>query len=298
MEIITLFLFFVWTLKLIATFRAILWIRKHGETYRKELEKKPELTKSDNYKLFADCSGKFIPFGVKDFRLRQCAERTEKKTIKTYAAWVFQKVFFRLNRLIALTSVYLFLAASSTYLDRFIFFKEWHDWLLYPLAVVVLIINFLPFIEAIYSYAILGSYAVSFHMQTSDVTLLSELRVFIWKVVATVGSGATAFYVAYIKYGALRGDVGSIYKFNSSDWYNSLRIYGQCVYLTVTTFATVGYGDIVPQYGKGQLIAFLVEAQSFFLIIVVFSALTTSLGGQKTQTNQAAPVKDNQRGSS
>jgi voltage-gated potassium channel Kch len=48
------------------------------------------------------------------------------------------------------------------------------------------------------------------------------------------------------------------------------------VYWATTTFATVGYGDISPANGYGQLVAFLIEIQAFAVLGIVFASLFAS----------------------
>lgn len=292
------FLLFVWIKKFVAIWKAIRWLRNHGKSFKDRLDTELPVSQSDYQKLFEACNGDFWPHGVKDFKLTQNLESIKgSKPVCYRIKWLYKNLFFRFNRLIVVTSVYLFFAAGFLDLKQPVVFltAETHSFLLYLLAVIALATNFLPFIEAVYSYAILGSYAVSFHMQTPDkdgrdnrkcwlsrlrsfifgrihrTSLLSELRVFIFKVLATVGAGATAFYIAHINYYAYQGN--TLINPNQSDLWSRIKMYWQGVYFTATTFATVGYGDIEPANGKGQLISFLVEAQAFSLVIIVFAAL-------------------------
>lgn len=278
MDLMTIILLIVLIMKLLAIFNAIRWLNRNGVSYGQHLAQHPPKSQADYYLAFEECNGKFFPFGIKDFRLRRYIEQGKGNKVLTYGSCFFQEYLFRFNRLIVVIILYLFIMGGLIPLDQVTVFisENFHSFGLYLLAVIALGSNFFLSIEAIYSYAILESYAGLFHMQTvkEGRSLLSDLGIFVWRVLTTVGAGATAFYIAYIKYDALSGHI--ILRGQDGLW-NRLKIYLQCVYFTTTTFATVGYGDIIPQNGKGQLIAFLVEIQSFSLVAIVIAIVIASL---------------------
>lgn len=282
-DIVTLILIVVWLLKVLAIFNAILWLNRKGVSYRQHLAIVQPTLPAQYYQVFEKLNGDFFPFGIKDFRLRQFAERNEGYKVLTYGARFFQAWLFRYNRLILITSLYLFIIGGLVDLDRvsLLLSSESHSRDLYLLAIIALWSNFLLSIEIIYSYATLKSYAM-FHMhphKEEGPLSISELKIFVWRILTTVVAGATAAYVAYLKYNALSGQITGR---EPGGLYNRLKIYFQCIYFIATTFVTVGYGDIIPVNGKGQLIAFLIEIQSFSLVVIVFAALIASRSQQES----------------
>lgn len=273
-------LLFTWILKLLAICNAIRWLGSDGRLYR-ELVEKQHPTSQDGYdKAIEECNGKKSPFGIKDYRLRKFSKRVDGYKALTYLARFYQAWLFRFNRLIGVTSIYLFITswliptkqvAGSSCTNCYSSYLYW-------LAVISLGANFLLSIEALYSYAILGSYAVSYHMQApKEKGLSNELELFVFRVFTTILAGATAVHVAYIKCNAISGKITSYQLSGSaSNLWNCVIIYLQCAYFTVTTFTTVGYGDILPENGAGQLLAFFVEIQSVSLIAIVFASLLAS----------------------
>jgi hypothetical protein len=148
--------------------------------------------------------------------------------------------------------------------------------LLNTLTTVVLGANSLLSAEAVLSYAILGGYAAPFHMLSTKHRnrLLLELGVVTGKILTTIFSGAAAGYVAWVAFGGLRGDA-----LVTQPTANALHAVGgflQMVYWATTTFVTVGYGDISPANGCGQLVAFLIEVQAFAVLGIVFTSLFAS----------------------
>jgi hypothetical protein len=78
MDLITIILTLVLFLKLVATSHAIEWIKAHGQEYIEKLHNNTsQKSNQDYYALFAASQGDFFPFGVKDYKLRQVAERSK-----------------------------------------------------------------------------------------------------------------------------------------------------------------------------------------------------------------------------
>jgi len=272
--LITLILLLIWILKMVAIFNAIRWLHHFGKSYRQYIKDKSLVLQDDYYQAFESCNGEIFPFGIKDYKLRR---------FKTHIARLFQAWLFRFNSLTGVTAFYLFFVGWLIALNRVptSFSEDYLHLALYLLALCALGSNFLLSIEAIYAYSTLENYAVSFHMQRPEKKgLSSDLLLFTTRILTTVIAGATASYVAYIKYNALWGEHMTPHE--PGGLCNRLKIYLQCIYFTTTTFATVGYGDIIPRNGKGQLIAFLIEIQSFTLVIIVFASLLASRGQQKS----------------
>jgi hypothetical protein len=137
-------------------------------------------------------------------------------------------------------------------------------------------------IETVFSYAKLGAYATSFHRLSAkkENSLLLEIRVVITRIITTVLSGAFAAYVTYIAFDGLEGK--ALVAAPPATLLNVLELLLQMVYWATTTFSTVGYGDISPANGLGQLVAFLIEVQALAVLGIVFASLFASRGQTPT----------------
>ena len=171
MIIITCSLLLILLLKLIAILNAIMWLVKYGRTYKTDyLSRQLPKTKAQYYRALKRCSGAFFPFGLKDFELHRYIEKTSrKKGVRknlTVLAHGFQALCFRFNKLILLIAAYLLISSDLIIFQWFDWplTKEQHLYVLFVLALIMVIANIFLSVEAIYSYAVLGSYAVSFHL--------------------------------------------------------------------------------------------------------------------------------------
>jgi hypothetical protein len=77
--------------------------------------------------------------------------------------------------------------------------------------------------------------------------------------------------VAQVTSGALRGE--ALVHFSHSDGFTWIALLWQSLYFTTTTFATVGYGDIVPSNILGEAVSFLIQIQAFVVISIVIASL-------------------------
>jgi len=87
-------------------------------------------------------------------------------------------------------------------------------------------------------------------------------------------AGATTLYLWQVQWSILTG--GALHETVSGEWHGSLWdcliLYLQCFYFVGITMATVGFGDIIPSQGWGQLAAGTIVLSSFYWVTVIFAA--------------------------
>ncbi|MBK8151253.1 MAG: hypothetical protein IPK58_24385 [Acidobacteria bacterium] len=201
MCIITGVFAFLFCLKLLAIGNAIRWMIKRGTAYRKSCEEQRPNTPDEFFGKFDQLDAQFLPFGLKDYRLRRTIG-LRKTRFGKYVLRSFQNVLFRFNRLAVITFLYVIAGLSFSSSDSC--FTQ-PGWMLFGLILLVLLGNIALSVEAIISYTILGNYAILFHMLTPAETSwdAAELRfreiwVFVSKFLASIGSGAVAVFVTHV----------------------------------------------------------------------------------------------------
>jgi hypothetical protein len=163
MDVLTIILFIAAFMKLIATCQAIWWLINNGVCYREELEKG-----TNRDEAIEKCKGSYLLFGFKDIRIRKLKNSVGGHTwhtCKRLMARLFHATLFRFHRLATITSLCLPIIAWYSHHNKVevLLSQASHSGLLYILAVLMLGTTLLLSVEIIYSYALLGSYAVSFH---------------------------------------------------------------------------------------------------------------------------------------
>ena len=292
MEIVTLILLAVVLLKIVSIVQAIRWLGCSGHEYAKLRSHSPPGSEEDYFVAFERSSGKHFPFGVKDYLLRRYISDGSKSTGIRHAAAcvasIFQKSLYRFERLTLIVGFWAVVMVTVQYNTYWLKSIVSHNALLYILTSAVLATNILLSVEAVFSYAILGGYATPFHMLGSprSTRLLLELGVVIGKIVTTIFSGAVTAYVVYLAFDGLQGATLDVPP--PANAMKAIVLFLQMVYWVTTTFSTVGYGDITPSNGYGQLVAFLIEVQAFAVLGIVFASLFTAkdAGSVSTEKNR------------
>ena len=283
-DLITMFLLIVLLLKIVGIINAIRWMSKKGRNYVAQLKKVSPQSPEDYYNLFHQNNGGFFPFGFKDYLLRRYLltlySRPSYLILIRFPIKLFQKYLYRFERLSIIITVYCFLVAPL-YKSGLIIPMLSHEiscLILFMLTIIFIFANLILSVEAIYSYGILGGYATTFHMISSEKSswsggsqFLLEISVLLGKLTTTLLAGASAFYVSHIYYGALTGKIAT---YSELSFKSALTIFLQSVYFSITTLLTIGYGDIQPSNGIGQLVSFLVQLQSFALLGLVLTSVS------------------------
>jgi hypothetical protein len=281
----------IWLLKLTAIYNAIFWISKKGSSYRAYINNYPPHNQNDYFRAFKKSGGKFVPFGVKDFELHELysekfasqrrgsrdKSQLDKQSIRDlfspvlqFSLKIFKDFLFRAHHLTFISGIYLFVSIALDKLSQNNILEQ-KDWLLFFLSLTMFISNTFLSVESIYARAILGNYARNFHLlENNNSLLMQEIKIFVGMFITTILSGTFMCYVSYVLYDSFSGKIAIYEASNPLSWF---QILFECFYFTMTTFFTVGYGDISPNNWLGQLIAIFLMIQSFLLIIVVFASL-------------------------
>jgi hypothetical protein len=149
-------------------------------------------------------------------------------------------------------------------------------WLAYAVLVVLLACGAGLVVESIYANALFGGYGRRFRFARAGHTRGSGVLAELWTLLACAGKiGVAAIGAAFVagsSMGAFRGfatarpGVGS-----------ALGRLLDAVYFVTTTFATVGYGDIVPVTAAGKVLTVGIVTSAFLLVVVaLFIASVTS----------------------
>ena len=120
-------------------------------------------------------------------------------------------------------------------------------------ALALLLTPIAMIIEAIIGYAVLGDYPGIFHRLGND--QLRNLRLIMNWFLAFLFAGTAATITANELFSGFCCGIPHIQEDVGTCLISS-------VYYVTTTFATVGYGDIVPANGFGQLVAIMLELYS------------------------------------
>src|SRR5438874_6788004 len=100
-------------------------------------------------------------------------------------------------------------------------------------------------IESITAYATMESYAYAFATRKpSEHKYFEELTLVLGIFLRTVLAGATATYVSIVFASAFAGN--ALIHTTPGDIGKHLLLFVQCIYFSITTMATVGFGDIYP----------------------------------------------------
>lgn len=268
MEIVTLLLSCILITKIAAITQAIFWIRDKGKEHAeliKAILKKQGTQYGQNFAnasmfvaSFEATDGlRVLPFGVKDFMLLRCENNNPKRAKRIVARITRTYIFHGATLMWFTTGWVFFVTAFPVAKQSQLITMEYHLLALYFLSILPIWSVLLLTMEAIYAYGKMRSYAWAFHMNPrSENVFFDELRQFIRLVVRVMVSGATASYISTIAFQGLTGE--ALVTANMGDPISCFELLLQCIYFVLTTIVTVGYGDISPNNGYGQLVAVLV----------------------------------------
>ncbi|MEV7690662.1 potassium channel family protein [Streptomyces bungoensis] len=267
----------LWTLKTIGVGTAILWLRKNGVKYRREAYKVCGDWKERRMQLIdaleAAGGGKVIPCGVNEFKLKRAIWRARPghKGATTVALRVIDGFLYRGQYMAMYTLAWLY--ASTAILPPRNHF-DLHLDILTWVAFASLIETIALVVEALLATLILQNYAHFFRLRWSrESQRLEEFKMFGIRVFRVWIGGASVFYIWQLHWSVLSGPALEDVRAGSPG--ACIKFLLQCFYFVAVAMSTVGFGDIAPRNGLGQLAMFFLVFASFSWITLAFAVVST-----------------------
>lgn len=278
-------LIIIWV-KNLAILSAIKWIAREGKNHVDYLDHTlpgKKVDKDTYYKSFEKHHGDFFPFGVKDFRLRKFIQTLKNADnilgrIGALLLTVFQKALFQYyvlaNGVVLLIFALYVTDLAPPGMTGIEFLGTPLSTLLIALTLVsIIVMNILIEVEVCVGHIILDDYAKYFHMlcpthtpfaASSSILLGTQVILAIGGTILFTNAGHVFF--SYLAFDAFSGNLLPPYPL-----YDRLLIPIQCLYYTLTTLTTVGYGDIKPANIIGQLVSIGIQLQGLGLLTFILA---------------------------
>jgi len=228
--------------------------------------------------------GDFFPFGVKDYRLRRLA-RTSRAPIR-FAVGTFRAVLFNLALLAVLVTAYLIWLAATPRVPDLVP-RATHDAVALVLALLLIAATILIAIEAVYGYAVLGSYGLGFHelrpeRRVPERALVREFQVFAGALIAAHLAGVGAMFLIGHRFGGYRK-----FTMDTPDAAQAVLQTLDCAYYTLAVF--VGAGDPEPLTAAGKLASGLVAVQGLAFLVLVLASMLSIVGNERRRPPATLP---------
>jgi hypothetical protein len=283
MVLITAGLLAVVLLKILAVVNAIRWLHTHGPAFSTALAEEPPRTVVDQERLYDRLWADFFPFGVKDYRIRRMARslRGPRALLVGWPARAFRVVLFNLALLAALTAAYLIVLASSPRIPDLVP-RPAHDAVALVLALSLIVATILIAIEAVYGYAVLGSYGLGFHelrpeRRMPERALVREFQVFAGALIAAHLAGVGATYLIAHRFGGYAKIPASTPNLAQIALHTL-----DSAYYTLATF--VGTGDPEPLTAPGKMASGLIAAQGLAFLVLVLASMLSIVGHERARS--------------
>ncbi|GAB3737379.1 hypothetical protein [Nocardiopsis nanhaiensis] len=276
-------------LKLIAVIGAIRWMYTRGSGYVADLVASPPHSTAELHRSYDRNGGAFLPFGVKDYRLRRWADRLARRGHRLAAGALsgVRALFFSLPVQVVVAAVYVAAIASAPQQPESAL-RAWNDSLALGLCFLLVATTMLLAAEAVVAYAVLGSYGVSFHSalpvrQSRAQVMIQEFRVFVGAAVFAHLASATAMYLISVRFGGYQHISGPVAGIEQALG-RGLDVY----YHTLMVF--IGGGEPGPLTPVGQVATGLIAAQGLSLLLLVLATMLTVVPGRAdTEGGERAP---------
>ena len=279
---VTAGLLLVVLLKAIAVVNAIRWLHSRGPAFAAAVAAEPPETVVDQELLYDRFEAGFFPFGVKDYRVRRMARQMQgpRQLLVGLPLRVFQSTLFNLALLAALACAYLVALASAPPVP-FLLPGPVHDTVALALALSLIVTTILIAVEAVYSYAVIGSYGQGFHelrpqRRRPERALVREFQVFVGALLAAHLAGLGAMYLISHRFGGYAKVAVS-----TPDLAGVSRQALDCSYYTLATF--VGAGDPEPLTAVGKLASGMVVLQGLAFVVLVLASMFSIVGNGRVR---------------
>jgi hypothetical protein len=282
--------------KTLAIANAIRWIAAQGDAYLafvKNVEAKGGMNavyNIDYVALFERLGGGFLPFGVKDYKLKRTTSswcliptlvgricgRLASAVVRraTKGAYIISTANFYL---ITVAIIILYSELDGTYLLK----------ICYLLSIFMLLMNILISVEFIYGTLVFTNYVKYFHVfdirlrartrerMTNQRLTFSGIRHLLELLVSVLATGCSiVLLTSTATHDFVHGPtVCSTLSYLSFETCGLPTAILRSLYFTTTTISTTGFGDIVPVTAWGYLVAILLQAEGFVLISFAFAVL-------------------------
>jgi len=280
MIVITAGLLVVVLLKILAVVNAIRWLHSHGPEFATALADQHPRTAVDQERLYDHLGAAFLPFGVKDYRIRRMTRglRGSRQLLVGWPARIFRATPFNLAVLAGLTAAYLIVLASAPRIPHLLS-RSAHDSVALVLALSLIVATILIAVEAVYSYAVIGSYGQSFHelrpeRRQPDRILVREFQVFAGALIAAHLAGVGAMYFIGHRFGGY-----TKIAMPTPDPAQAALQTLDCSYYTLATFA--GAGDPEPLTAAGKVASGLVAVQGLAFLVLVLASMLSIVGNER-----------------
>jgi hypothetical protein len=290
MVVVTVGLLAVVLLKILAVFNAIRWLHSHGPAFAAALAEQPPQSVVDQERLYDRLGADFFPFGIKDYRIRRMARRLRgpRGLLLGWPARVFQVLLFNLALLAVLTAGYLIALASTPSLPDLLA-RPVHDAIALALALSVIVATMLIAVEAVYGYAVLGSYGLGFHelrpeRRVPERALVREFQVFAGALIAAHLAGVGAVYLISHRFEGYAKIPAS----TPTDLAHTALQVLDCSYYTMATF--VGAGDPEPLTAAGKMASGLIAAQGLAFLVLVLASMLSIVGNERARSIRPSTI--------
>jgi hypothetical protein len=283
-----LLLLFCTVLKVAAATMSVLWLIRHGREHVANVRKQIEEAESrallpvDYFKSFAAAKGSHWPFGVKDYILRlRLIELFKTRPILAMVLNYVRGALFTYPILILVVPLYVIVAtiSSSHYgLNASALFGLKLSAFLYIVALAGLIVNIPIIAEQTIGFSISGSYAEFFQVWNAEKSghsgIDEGIKLVGCLIIGIVGTGVSAVFSTLLFFKGLTLPADINWQTLSADSICELLIY--CLYFTLTTLSTTGYGDIHAVNTAGRVVCILLQTLSFFVVTFVLALFWSS----------------------
>ena len=276
MGLVILVLLGILALKAMAILNAIQWLHRHGPAYYRHVTAERPESVADQDRAIELHGGSFLPFGVKEYRLRRFLRDSRNGSLWKRAIWpyvrLFQMVLFQFGPLAPICGFALIATASLP--RRFQLLPHMlTDLAGLLLGVLLMVTMVLIIVEAVYGYAVLGSYS-AFHLLDPGRTepgrrLVGELQVFIGVLMTALLSAVGVVFFTSVRFGDYEQMTGSVT--------TSSQIAGRVADSAYYTFmAFLGSGEAGPRSIAAKLITGMLGIEGFSLLVLVLGMLAST----------------------